>query len=92
MLIAINATKVEDTFKKKGSKRQIYYGLLHKKKVCSKITQQMFRFHCCFISFLQMNRIKLMGIAIDDVIKMNLRTRFWKRIYTSEADKTSRVK
>lgn len=52
----------------------------------------MFRFHCCFISFLQMNRIKLMGIAIDDVIKMNLRTRFWKRIYTSEADKTSRVK
>ena len=36
-----------------------------------------------------MNRIKLMGIAIDDVIKMKLRTRFWKRIYTLEADKTS---
>ena len=39
-----------------------------------------------------MDKIKLVGITIDDIMNMKLRVSYWTRMYKSEADKTFWVK
>ena len=45
-----------------------------------------------FLSFLEIDQIKLVGVTVDDMISMKHRISFWKRMYKSEADKTFWVK
>ena len=39
-----------------------------------------------------MDKVKLVGITVDDMISMKIRISFWKRMYKSEAHKTFWVK
>ena len=92
MLLAINAFKIEDMFVKNIVRDKYLMDYCIRKRHAAKSVNKYLSSIGDFLSFLQIDQIKLVGVTVDDMISMKHRISFWKRMYKSEADKTFWVK
>ena len=88
MLLAINAFKIKDTFEKNAVRDKYLIDQKKRKKHAVTSVKKHLSSICDFLSFLEMNKMKLMLITTDDTVNVKLRITYWKRMHKSEADKT----
>ena len=88
MLLAINPFKIKDTFEKNAVRDKYLIDQKKRKKHAVTSVKKHLSSICDFLSFLEMNKMKLMLITTDDTVNVKLRITYWKRMHKSEADKT----
>ena len=73
MLLAINVFTVEDRFGKNAVRDKYLIGLKKKKKQAAKSVKKHLSSICDFLSFLHLDKVKLMLITIHDTINVKLK-------------------